>query len=94
VARATLTRRFRHTGEGLGAALRKGYLDAVRAFAAFLVVVVHTGQFFPASNHFIQLFAAMGQLGVQLFFVLSAFLIFESLDRLRGKALPFTAFSG
>jgi peptidoglycan/LPS O-acetylase OafA/YrhL len=72
--------------------LRKGYLDAVRAFAAFLVVVVHTGQFFPASNHFIQLFAAMGQLGVQLFFVLSAFLIFESLDRLRGKALPLTEF--
>jgi peptidoglycan/LPS O-acetylase OafA/YrhL len=72
--------------------LRKSYLDAVRAFAAFLVVVVHTGQFFPAPNHFVQLFAAMGQLGVQLFFVLSAFLIFESLDRLRGKAAPLTEF--
>jgi peptidoglycan/LPS O-acetylase OafA/YrhL len=54
--------------------------------------VVHTGLFFPAPNHFAQLFAAMGQLGVQLFFVLSAFLIPESLDRLRGKAAPLTEF--
>jgi peptidoglycan/LPS O-acetylase OafA/YrhL len=72
--------------------LRKSYLDAVRACAAFLVVVVHTGQFFPAPNQAIQLLAAMGQLGVQLFFVLSAFLIFESLDRLRGRASPLTEF--
>jgi peptidoglycan/LPS O-acetylase OafA/YrhL len=72
--------------------MRKEYLDCVRAFAAFLVVVVHTGQFFPASNHFIQLLAAMGQLGVQLFFVLSAFLIFESLDRLHGKTAPLAEF--
>lgn len=64
---------------------RKNYLDVVRAFAAFLVVVVHTQQHFPAPNRVIEIAASMGQLGVQLFFVLSAFLIFESLDRLNRK---------
>jgi peptidoglycan/LPS O-acetylase OafA/YrhL len=64
---------------------RKNYLDAVRAFAALLVVVVHTQQHFPAPNRAVELLASFGQLGVQLFFVLSAFLIFESLDRIEKK---------
>ncbi|TCK39624.1 peptidoglycan/LPS O-acetylase OafA/YrhL [Paraburkholderia sp. BL8N3] len=61
---------------------RKNYLDAVRAFAALLVVTVHTQQTFHAPSRVIEILAAMGQLGVQLFFVLSAYLIFDSLDRI------------
>lgn len=64
---------------------RKNYLDAVRAFAALLVVVVHTGIFFPPSSIAVAFPASAGMLGVQLFFVLSAFLIFESLDRIESK---------
>lgn len=65
--------------------IRKNYLDAVRAFAAFLVIVVHTGIFFAPSSLVVAFPASTGMLGVQLFFVLSAFLIFESLDRIEEK---------
>jgi peptidoglycan/LPS O-acetylase OafA/YrhL len=71
---------------------RKNYLDVVRAFAALLVVTVHTQQHFPAPNRAIELMASFGQLGVQLFFTLSAFLIFESLDRIRQKGGTLTEF--
>jgi peptidoglycan/LPS O-acetylase OafA/YrhL len=64
---------------------RKNYLDAVRAVAALLVVIVHTQQQFPAPNRAVEILAGMGQLGVQLFFVLSAYLIFDALDRLQKK---------
>lgn len=64
---------------------RKTYLDAVRAVAAFLVIVVHTGIFFPAADLPMQFVSSTGMLGVQLFFVLSAFLIFDALDRLEQK---------
>jgi peptidoglycan/LPS O-acetylase OafA/YrhL len=64
---------------------RTGYFDAARAVAALSVVAVHAQQFFTPAHRTIEILAAMGQLGVQLFFVISAFLIFESLDRLRQK---------
>jgi peptidoglycan/LPS O-acetylase OafA/YrhL len=67
----------------LAIADRKLYFDAARAIAALMVVMVHSQQFFNATNGRVGLVAEMGQLGVQLFFVISAFLIFDSLDRLR-----------
>jgi peptidoglycan/LPS O-acetylase OafA/YrhL len=63
-------------------ARRLSYFDTARALAAFMVVCVHTESTFHASSPLASTFAEMGQLGVQLFFVVSAFLIFNSLDRL------------
>lgn len=71
---------------------RKNYLDSVRAIAALMVVTVHTQQFFNAQWRPAVMLAAMGQLGVQLFFVLSAFLIFESLDRIQKNGGTLTEF--
>jgi peptidoglycan/LPS O-acetylase OafA/YrhL len=72
--------------------LRRDYLDVVRAFAALLVIIVHTQQHFPAPGRAIELMASFGQLGVQLFFTLSAFLIFESLDRIKNHGGRLTEF--
>jgi peptidoglycan/LPS O-acetylase OafA/YrhL len=66
---------------------RKHYFDAARAIAALMVVMVHSQQFFNATNGRVVLVAEMGQFGVQLFFVISAFLIFDSLDRLRQRPM-------
>lgn len=64
---------------------RRGYFDAARALAAFMVIAVHTQQNFAATTPLVMTVAQMGQLGVQLFFVVSAFLIFDSLERLKHK---------
>ncbi|MEY3760386.1 MAG: hypothetical protein RIR39_1877 [Pseudomonadota bacterium] len=65
-------------------ATRLDYLDATRAIAAFLVVVVHVSQLYPQS-HGLWTLSQMGQLGVQLFFVASAFTITASLERLSSE---------
>lgn len=62
---------------------RQNYFDVARALAAFMVIAVHTEQNFHATTPLVSTFAEMGQLGVQLFFLVSAFLIFDSLERLR-----------
>src|SRR5579871_675598 len=47
------------------------YIDAMRGIAILMVLTVHSGQQFPLSEP-ARTISAMGQLGVQLFFVASA----------------------
>ena len=55
------------------------YIDALRGFAIFGVVVVHVAGAYPTPCHVLNVILANGGRGVQLFFVVSAFTLFHSL---------------
>jgi peptidoglycan/LPS O-acetylase OafA/YrhL len=60
---------------------RVAYLDLARGVAILGVMAVHTAQTFPTGIPVLQFLAWLGQFGVQLFFIVSAFtmcLTFES----------------
>ncbi|WP_411845359.1 acyltransferase [Roseibacillus persicicus] len=59
---------------------RFAYVDALRGIAIALVFVVHAGSY-SGLRGIAKPFANAGQMGVQLFFVISAFTIFYSLSR-------------
>ncbi|MDR7372355.1 acyltransferase [Flavobacterium aquidurense] len=64
---------------------RFGYVDTMRGIAIFLVVLVHTSQFYLLGNE-LSIFAKYGQLGVQLFFVASAYTLCFSMPFYDRKA--------
>jgi len=64
---------------------RLNYLDVTRAIAALLVITVHVSQLYTPQPTGFWTLAQMGQLGVQLFFVASAFTITASLERLSNE---------
>jgi peptidoglycan/LPS O-acetylase OafA/YrhL len=57
---------------------RFGYVDTLRGIAIFLVLSVHTSQFYQLGSELT--FARYGQLGVQLFFVASAYTLCISMS--------------
>jgi peptidoglycan/LPS O-acetylase OafA/YrhL len=59
---------------------RSAALDVGRALAILGVVAVHVGDRFPALPAWARTLSAMGQYGVQLFFVISAITIFTTID--------------
>ncbi|MFM0335453.1 acyltransferase family protein [Paraburkholderia fungorum] len=59
---------------------RVAVLDAARALAILGVIGVHLGLWMPNLPHWLSATAAMGQYGVQLFFVISAVTISYTLD--------------
>ncbi len=61
-------------------AARVAVLDAARALAILGVIGVHLGLWMPNLPHWLSGTAAMGQYGVQLFFVISAVTISHTLD--------------
>src|SRR5258708_25384528 len=64
------------------------YIDALRGIAILGVMVVHCGQF--GSNHYSSIFQNIildGAMGVQLFFVASAFTIFLTFANRQGKEI-------
>ncbi len=63
---------------------RLAALDAMRGYAILGVVLAHTAQWAPPAAGWAAQFCANGALGVQLFFVASAFALFLSQDRRRG----------
>lgn len=63
------------------------FIDSVRAIAIFLVIFVHTAQKFSNLSA-IKYFAYWSQMGVQLFFLASAFTLCLSLERAREKDEP------
>jgi peptidoglycan/LPS O-acetylase OafA/YrhL len=60
------------------------FIDYLRGIAILMVVCVHQGQSFP-DNQFIIWITSYGQMGVQLFFVASAFTLCLSSDRRRSE---------
>lgn len=63
---------------------RYAYIDALRGIAIALVFVVHAGGRAGVDGVLNKVVSA-GQYGVQLFFVISAFTIFLTLDRRKGR---------
>lgn len=60
---------------------RFGYIDTLRGLAIFLVLSVHTSQFYQLGSE-LSTFARYGQLGVQLFFVASAYTLCISMSNI------------
>lgn len=63
------------------------HIDALRGIAVLLVVLVHTGGRTPAGMTFGEI-AKYGQYGVQLFFMLSAFTLCHSMNRIQVLGKP------
>lgn len=59
-------------------------VDAMRGYAILGVVLTHTGQWTRPASAWAAQFCANGAMGVQLFFVASAFALFLSNERRRG----------
>ncbi len=57
------------------------HVDALRGIAVLLVILVHTGKFF-SPELFLHTAAKFGQYGVQLFFVMSAFTLCNSINKI------------
>src|SRR5437870_5372237 len=55
------------------------FIDVLRGIAILMVVVVHTSLSVPALSPKIRNVAAFGQMGVQLFFLVSAYTLARSL---------------
>lgn len=57
------------------------YIDSLRGIAVLMVVLVHVGQTVHGLNPVVNFMTRYGQLGVQLFFLISAFTLCLSMDR-------------
>ena len=69
------------------------FVDALRGVAVLAVLLVHTGMLTSAQTGWAGELIGQGAKGVQLFYVMSAFTLFLSLDRRnRGEAYPTTNF--
>lgn len=63
------------------APLNLDFIDALKAIAILLVIFLHTYQFVPGISGIAIDIAETGRLGVQLFFILSAFTLCRSMER-------------
>lgn len=67
------------------------WVDRGRGIAILLVIAVHTGQFYP--NTLIYFYTSFGKMGVQMFFILSSFTLFNSFDsRINTEKYPIKSF--
>ncbi len=62
------------------------YIDSLRGVAILMVILVHTSQTVSGLHSYIQTVCNFGQMGVQLFFVLSAFTLCLSMERRSGQS--------
>lgn len=68
------------------------YIDTLRGIAILMVVVVHHSQIFDSLPKLLKVVTSYGQMGVQLFFVASAFTLCTSFDLRRTEKNPFSSF--
>lgn len=57
------------------------YIDTARGIAILMVILVHTAQSIKNESFLLSAFSGFGQMGVQLFFVASAYTLCQSWDR-------------
>lgn len=62
-----------------------GYIDSLRGVAILMVIIVHIAQKVPGLTKSVKEVAMYGQMGVQLFFILSAYTLCLSIDRRKGE---------
>lgn len=68
---------------------RYAYIDALRGYAIFGVILVHASEMVPGLERPLQRFASQGARGVQLFFVASALTLMISWHVRKDGAIPF-----
>ncbi|MBD2690227.1 acyltransferase family protein [Anabaena catenula] len=61
------------------------HIDALRGIAVLLVILVHTSQSIPGISLPLRYFSKYGQMGVQLFFIISAYTLCLSMERHQGE---------
>lgn len=64
------------------------FIDSIRGIAILMVILVHVSQNVPITDSNLLFFANYGQLGVQLFFVASAFTLCLSADKRTKESKP------
>lgn len=72
--------------------MKYGYIDSIRGIAILMVILVHTSQSLELEAGALNLLSAYGQMGVQLFFVVSAFTLCLSYSRRANESSPVLAF--
>lgn len=65
---------------------RLGWLDFLRGLAVLGVAIVHSVQSFPLASSVLNEIAFLGRFGVQLFFVISGFIIFSLFQQKKYKS--------
>lgn len=69
------------------------FVDSMRGIAILMVILVHTAQNINGDlDTFVKLITSYGQMGVQLFFVVSAYTLCLSSSRREGEMLPLFKF--
>jgi peptidoglycan/LPS O-acetylase OafA/YrhL len=68
------------------------YIDTLRGIAILMVVILHHSQTFYSLPRLVKVATSYCQMGVQLFFVASAFALCTSLDLRRAEQNPFSSF--
>lgn len=71
---------------------KKNHIDVARGLAIILVIIVHTALIIPDLSSIVKKISGLGQLGVQLFFVVSAYTLCLSYDRRVNEPCKVTAF--
>ncbi|MEY8215452.1 MAG: acyltransferase, partial [Colwellia sp.] len=64
--------------------LKYGFIDSIRGIAILMVILVHTSQSLTLPEGWLQLVSSYGQMGVQLFFVASAYTLCLTFEK-RGR---------
>ncbi len=66
-----------------------GWVNALRGYAILLVILIHTSEMFYSSS-WMQIITHTGDLGVQLFFIMSSFTLFNSYYKRKNVELSHT----
>jgi len=72
--------------------MKYGYIDSMRGIAILMVILVHTSNALILDSGVLSILSKYGQMGVQLFFVASAFTLCLSFSRRKDEHAPVLAF--
>ena len=72
--------------------MKYGYIDSMRGIAILMVILVHTSNALIVDSGVLSTLSKYGQMGVQLFFVASAFTLCLSFSKRKDEHAPILAF--